>query len=84
MYSPPVPPTDESGCSNLSEDSCVYHQTEIYEELPSSQAARHRKQGGWQTCEAEPGRLPRGAKDKTSTQPLRNLLLCLQDKREAR
>uniref|UniRef100_A0A667WIX5 Transmembrane channel-like protein n=1 Tax=Myripristis murdjan TaxID=586833 RepID=A0A667WIX5_9TELE len=76
--------SDESGCSILSEDSCVYHHTEIYEELPSSQAARHRKQGGWQTCEAEPGRLPRGAKDKTSTQPLRNLLLCLQGKREAR
>ncbi|XP_071771429.2 transmembrane channel-like protein 7 [Centroberyx gerrardi] len=81
--------SDESDHSTLSTDSCVYHQTEIYDQLPSSQAARPR-QSGWEACEAgrggtlQHGHLSRGARDKASTQPLRDMAVCIQGKREAR
>ncbi|XP_044047327.1 transmembrane channel-like protein 7 isoform X2 [Siniperca chuatsi] len=89
--------SDESTHSTLSSDSCEYYQTEIFDQLPSVQAIRpeQNKQGFWESCQAsqggpEPGEkishghLSRGPKDKTSTQPLRNLVICIQGKRETR
>ncbi|XP_041642293.1 transmembrane channel-like protein 7 [Cheilinus undulatus] len=79
--------SDESTQSTLSSDSCEYYQTEIFDQLPSVQALRliQTHQGG-----PEPGgninhkQLQRGPRDKTSTQPLRNLVMCIQGKRDAR
>ncbi|XP_073328630.1 transmembrane channel-like protein 7 [Pagrus major] len=89
--------SDESIHSSLSSDSCEYYQTEIFDQLPSIQASRleQSKQGLFEACEAsqggqEPGEnishghLSRGPKDKASTQPLKNLAMCIQGKRDAR
>ncbi|XP_036965426.1 transmembrane channel-like protein 7 [Acanthopagrus latus] len=83
--------------SSLSSDSCEYYQTEIFDQLPSIQASRHEqnRQGVLEASEAnqggpEPGEnishghLSRGPKDKASTRPLRNLVMCIQGKRDAR
>lgn len=87
--------TDESICSDLSSESCEYYQTEIYEQLPSVQASRAEQnrldvlessevnQGG-SVPEASHGRLPRGQRDKVSMQPLKNMPLSIQAKRDAR
>ncbi|XP_060948132.1 transmembrane channel-like protein 7 [Limanda limanda] len=89
--------SDESTHSTLSEDSCEYYQTEIFDQLPSIQASRPepRKQDFSEGCESyqgstEPserlrnGHLSRGSRDKVSLQPLRNLPMCIQGKRGAR
>ncbi|KAG7485437.1 transmembrane channel 7 [Solea senegalensis] len=89
--------SDESTHSTLSEDSCEYYQTEIFDQLPSIQACRPGQctQGFLEVCEAkqdntEPGEklrnrhLSRGSRDKEPMQPLRNLALCIQAKRSAR
>ncbi|XP_045904415.1 transmembrane channel-like protein 7 isoform X1 [Micropterus dolomieu] len=89
--------SDESTRSTVSSDSCEYYQTEIFDQLPSVQAIRaeQNRQGFGEPCQAnqggsEPGEkishghLSRGPKDKTSTQPLRNLVMCIQGKRDAR
>ncbi|XP_076584664.1 transmembrane channel-like protein 7 isoform X2 [Chaetodon auriga] len=86
--------SDESTHSSLSSDSCEYYQTEIFDQLPSIQAIRLQQstqgvlgapeayQGGPESTE----RIGNGhlSKDKASTQPLRNLVMCIQGKRDAR
>ncbi|XP_070836124.1 transmembrane channel-like protein 7 [Chaetodon trifascialis] len=88
--------SDESIGSSLSSDSCEYYQTEIFDQLPSIQAIRLQQnakgllgepeayQGGPEPAEIRNGHLSRGPKDKASTQPLRNLVVCIQGKRDAR
>ncbi|XP_035039734.2 transmembrane channel-like protein 7 isoform X2 [Hippoglossus stenolepis] len=89
--------SDESTHSTLSVDSCEYYQTEIFDQLPSIQASRPgpSRQDSLEACEAyqgstEPrerlrnGHLSRGSRDKVSMQPLRNLPMCIQAKRQAR
>ncbi|XP_068585178.1 transmembrane channel-like protein 7 [Cebidichthys violaceus] len=85
--------SEESTLSTVSSDSCEYYQTEIFDQLPSIQASRPEqdRQGPWEACEAPEagerishGHPPRGPKDKEFTQPLRNLVMCLQGKRDAR
>lgn len=89
--------TDESIHSSLSSDSCEYYQTEIFDQLPSIQASRpgQNTQGLSEACAAyqggpEPGdnishgHLSRRPKDKDSMQPLRNMAMCIQGKRDAR
>ncbi|KAG8015164.1 Transmembrane channel-like protein 7 [Nibea albiflora] len=86
--------TDESTQSTLSSDSCEYYQTEIFDQLPSIQASRPEQstqglcdvyQGGPEPGESiSHGHLSRGAKDKASTQPLKNMVMCIQGKRAAR
>uniref|UniRef100_A0A3Q4N9V7 Transmembrane channel-like protein n=1 Tax=Neolamprologus brichardi TaxID=32507 RepID=A0A3Q4N9V7_NEOBR len=82
----------ESTVSTLSSDSCEYYQTEIFDLLPSIQASRPEQnrhdfseetnQGGREAGEKS-GQLSRGPRDKTSMQPLRNLPMCIQGKRDA-
>ncbi|XP_031144700.1 transmembrane channel-like protein 7 [Sander lucioperca] len=89
--------SDESTHSTESSDSCEYHQTEIFDQLPSIQASRPEqdRQGHWEASGAyqggpetgeriSHGHLSRGPKDKASTQPLRNMVMCIQGKRDAR
>ncbi|MED6251447.1 hypothetical protein ATANTOWER_030898 [Ataeniobius toweri] len=89
--------SDESIESTLSSDSCEYYQTEIYELLPSVQAVRSQQDTydtlksseayhGGQGPEEGFGRdtQSRGAREKVSLQPLRNLAMCMQGKRGAR
>uniref|UniRef100_UPI0037E80C96 transmembrane channel-like protein 7 isoform X2 n=1 Tax=Semicossyphus pulcher TaxID=241346 RepID=UPI0037E80C96 len=79
--------SEESTHSTLSSDSCEYYQTEIFDQLPSVQALRPEQayQGGPEPGERiSHGQLSRGPRDKTSTQPLRNLVMCVQGKRDAR
>ncbi|XP_074485032.1 transmembrane channel-like protein 7 isoform X2 [Sebastes fasciatus] len=89
--------SEESSHSTVSSDSCEYYQTEIFDQLPSIQASRPEqdRRGSWEACEAHQsgpeagerishGHLSRGSKDKGSTQPLRNLVMCIQGKRDAR
>ncbi|XP_051239757.1 transmembrane channel-like protein 7 [Dicentrarchus labrax] len=84
--------SEESTHSSLSSDSCEYYQTEIFDQLPSIQASRpdQNTQGNWETHQGGPetgeshGHLSRGQKDKASTQPLRNMVMCIQGKRDAR
>ncbi|TMS23978.1 Transmembrane channel-like protein 7 [Larimichthys crocea] len=86
--------SDESTQSTLSSDSCEYYQTEIFDQLPSIQASRPEQstqglcdvhQGGPEPGESiSHGHLSRGAKDKESTQPLKNMVMCIQGKRTAR
>ncbi|XP_026214982.1 transmembrane channel-like protein 7 [Anabas testudineus] len=85
----------ESTGSTLSSDSCEYYQTEIFDQLPSVQASRpvqnrptlvepcEAYQGGPESEELRTGHLPRGQRDKVSVQPLKQLALCIQAKREA-
>ncbi|KAF1394843.1 hypothetical protein PFLUV_G00005340 [Perca fluviatilis] len=89
--------SDESNRSTVSSDSCEYYQTEIFDQLPSIQASRPEqdRQCRWEASEAyqdvpevgeriSRGLLSRGPKDKASTQPLRNMVMCIQGKRDAR
>ncbi|XP_040892312.1 transmembrane channel-like protein 7 isoform X2 [Toxotes jaculatrix] len=86
--------SDDSTQSTLSLDSCEYYQMEIFDQLPSIQACRpeQSKQGFLEVSEAhqgspeqgDNGQLSRGTRDKESLQPLRNLAMCLQAKRETR
>ncbi|XP_022611181.1 transmembrane channel-like protein 7 isoform X1 [Seriola dumerili] len=90
--------SDESTQSTLSLDSDYeYYQTEIFDQLPSIQACRpeQNRQGVLEVCEVyqgspEPGEklinghLSRGPRDKLSMQPLRNLAMCIQAKRDTR
>ncbi|KAM8879880.1 transmembrane channel-like protein 7 [Spinachia spinachia] len=84
--------SEESTISAASLDSCEYYQTEIFDQLPSIQASRPEqvRQGLWGACEAHQGgpkaaeRIGHGHKDKAFTQPLRNLVMCIQGKRGAR
>ncbi|XP_056227612.1 transmembrane channel-like protein 7 [Seriola aureovittata] len=90
--------SDESTHSTLSLDSDYeYYHTEIFDQLPSIQACRpeQNRQGVLEVCEVyqgspEPGdklingHLSRGPRDKLSTQPLRNLAMCIQAKRDTR
>uniref|UniRef100_A0A8C1ZQD3 Transmembrane channel-like protein n=1 Tax=Cyprinus carpio TaxID=7962 RepID=A0A8C1ZQD3_CYPCA len=69
----------ESCSSDLSSDSCEYYQTEIFGQLPSSQA--HRR------LHAETIADDQSLLDRVSwnpSVPLRNLPVCLQDKRDIR
>ncbi|XP_040001996.1 transmembrane channel-like protein 7 isoform X2 [Xiphias gladius] len=88
---------DESTESSLSLDSCEYYQTEIFDQLPSIQACRpeQKRQGVLDVCEVlqggpgagerlSNGHLSRGPRDTASMQPLRNLAMCIQAKRDAR
>ncbi|KAM9362620.1 transmembrane channel-like protein 7 [Symphorus nematophorus] len=84
--------SEESTHSSVSSDSYEYYQTEIYDQLPSVQAIRPEQntQGLWEDYQGGPepgennGHLSRGLKDKASTQPLKNLVMCLQGKRDTR
>ncbi|KAA8595165.1 hypothetical protein FQN60_012300 [Etheostoma spectabile] len=89
--------SDESTRSTVSSDSCEYYQTEIFDQLPSIQASRPEqdRQCHWEASEAHQGgpqvgerishgHLSRGPKDKASTQPLRNMVMSIQGKRDAR
>ncbi|XP_018520292.1 LOW QUALITY PROTEIN: transmembrane channel-like protein 7 [Lates calcarifer] len=84
--------SDESTHSSLSTDSCEYYQTEIFDQLPSTQQNR---QGFSDVCETYQGSqelgeklsngpLSRGPRDRASMQPLKNLAMCIQAKRDAR
>uniref|UniRef100_A0A672F9G5 Transmembrane channel-like protein n=1 Tax=Salarias fasciatus TaxID=181472 RepID=A0A672F9G5_SALFA len=80
----------ESTQSTVSSDSCEYYQMEIFDLLPSVQASRPEpsrsvEQGGAESqARLGHGPLSQGPRDKASTQPLRNLALCMQGKRAAR
>ncbi|XP_041789326.1 transmembrane channel-like protein 7 [Chelmon rostratus] len=89
--------SDDSSHSSLSSDSCEYYQMEIFDQLPSIQASRPQQnirrlseaprayQGGPELGEQiSHDHLSRGPKEKASTQPLRNLVMCIQGKRDAR
>ncbi|XP_056137066.1 transmembrane channel-like protein 7 [Lampris incognitus] len=85
--------SDESGSSILSEESYVYYQTEIFDQLPSSKAARPQqsRQEDWEACKTPRGSqelenivLLRGFRDKVSHLPPRCLPTCMQQKREVR
>ncbi|KAM4584062.1 transmembrane channel-like protein 7 isoform 2-T2 [Odontesthes bonariensis] len=89
--------SDESTRSTQSSDSCEYYQTEIFDLLPSIQASRPEQsrngpleaneayRGGSGPAEGiSHGHLSRGPRDKASLQPLRNLPMCMQGKRQAR
>ncbi|XP_072240432.1 transmembrane channel-like protein 7 [Leuresthes tenuis] len=89
--------SDESTRSTLSSDSCEYYQTEIFDLLPSIQASRpeQSRNGPFEASQAyrdglgpaegiSHGHLSRGPRDKASLQPLRNLPMCIQGKRQAR
>lgn len=74
----------ESTQSTLSSDSCEYYQTEIFDLLPSTQAIRPIQAQESPEPEDSYGYVSRGARDKTSTKPLRHLVMCIQGKRETR
>ncbi|CAB1344383.1 unnamed protein product [Coregonus sp. 'balchen'] len=80
---------EESCSSTVTEESCVYYQTEIFDQLPSSLARRthhHQDRGTTETShpvEMHPGQAG-GARDRAPTQPIRSLPVCMQGKREAR
>nr|XP_020451791.1 transmembrane channel-like protein 8 isoform X2 [Monopterus albus] len=90
----------ESTQSTLSLDSCEYYQMEIFDQLPSIQASRpeQNKRGVLEACEDYQSgteveekwshgpllKEPRRKRDKVSMQPLRNLAMCIQAKRDAR
>nr|XP_020451790.1 transmembrane channel-like protein 8 isoform X1 [Monopterus albus] len=92
--------SDESTQSTLSLDSCEYYQMEIFDQLPSIQASRpeQNKRGVLEACEDYQSgteveekwshgpllKEPRRKRDKVSMQPLRNLAMCIQAKRDAR
>ncbi|KAM3623172.1 uncharacterized protein V6R79_007941 [Siganus canaliculatus] len=78
--------SDESTVSSLSVDSCDYHQMEIFDQLPSIQASRPQQntQGGPDPGEVSQDHLSKTNKDKTSIKPLRELVMCIQGKRDAR
>nr|XP_040041737.1 transmembrane channel-like protein 7 [Gasterosteus aculeatus aculeatus] len=89
--------SEESTVSSASSDSCEYYQTEIFDQLPSIQASRPEqdRQALWGASEPHQGgpeaaerighdHLSRGPKDKAFTEPLRNLVMCIQGKRGAR
>ncbi|CAB1344381.1 unnamed protein product, partial [Coregonus sp. 'balchen'] len=71
------------------DESRVYYQTEIFDQLPSSLARRthhHQDRGTTETShpvEMHPGQAG-GARDRAPTQPIRSLPVCMQRKREAR
>ncbi|KAJ8001564.1 hypothetical protein DPEC_G00170790 [Dallia pectoralis] len=77
--------SDESCSSTVTEDSCLYLQTEILNQLPSSVARRDTNQP--QTTETlcpeeeHPGS---GGRGKVTTLPLKCLPLCMRRKREVR
>ncbi|XP_029295123.1 transmembrane channel-like protein 7 isoform X2 [Cottoperca gobio] len=83
--------SEESSHSTVSSDSCEYYQTEIFDQLPSIQASRPEQsrqacedyQGGSEAGE-EVSHDSRGPKVKASTQPLRNLVMCIQGRRGVR
>uniref|UniRef100_A0A8C2JBA9 Transmembrane channel-like protein n=1 Tax=Cyprinus carpio TaxID=7962 RepID=A0A8C2JBA9_CYPCA len=70
----------ESWSSDLSSDSCEYYQTEIFGLLPSSQA--HRRLHADAVTDHQDERLDRVSWNPSV--PLRDLPICLQDKRELR
>uniref|UniRef100_A0A9J7XEX7 Transmembrane channel-like protein n=1 Tax=Cyprinus carpio carpio TaxID=630221 RepID=A0A9J7XEX7_CYPCA len=70
----------ESWSSDLSSDSCEYYQTEIFGLLPSSQA--HRRLHADAVTDHQDERLDRVSWNPSV--PLRDLPVCLQDKRELR
>lgn len=88
--------TVESTSSTQTSDSYEYYQTEIFDLLPSIQASRpdqgrpgllepcEANQGGTEPEQSSSGHLPRGQRDKPSMEPLRNLAICIQAKRDAR
>ncbi|KAF3844026.1 hypothetical protein F7725_016074 [Dissostichus mawsoni] len=85
--------SDDSTHSTVSSDSCEYYQTEIFDLLPSIQASRPEQSrkpseayqdGPVPGEESVHGQLSSGPRDKAPTQPLRNMVLCIQGKRSAR
>ncbi|XP_045073590.1 transmembrane channel-like protein 7 [Coregonus clupeaformis] len=81
--------SEESCSSTVTDESRVYYQTEIFDQLPSSLARRthhHQDRGTTETShpvEMHPGQAG-GARDRAPTQPIRSLPVCMQRKREAR
>ncbi|KAL1005509.1 hypothetical protein UPYG_G00060010, partial [Umbra pygmaea] len=81
--------SDESCSSTVMEESCLYLQTELLTQLPSSLARRNTRQHDRRTTETfypgehHPGQAC-GVKEWASTQPLKSLPLCMQRKREVR
>ncbi|XP_034095091.1 transmembrane channel-like protein 7 isoform X2 [Gymnodraco acuticeps] len=85
--------SDDSTHSTVSSDSCEYYQTEIFDLLPSIQASRPEQSrkpseayqdGPVPGEESVSGHLSSGPRDKAPTQPLRNMVICIQGKRSAR
>ncbi|KAI9533886.1 hypothetical protein NQZ68_018254 [Dissostichus eleginoides] len=85
--------SDDSTHSTVSSDSCEYYQTEIFDLLPSIQASRPEQSrkpseayqdGPVPGEESVHGQLSSGPRDKAPTQPLRNMVICIQGKRSAR
>ncbi|XP_034043417.1 transmembrane channel-like protein 7 isoform X2 [Thalassophryne amazonica] len=75
---------DETRCSSQSSDSCEYYQTEIFDQLPSIQASRQDQisTADNDLSHAHLSRRPRDLRE--SSEPLRNLAMCLQAKRDVR
>ncbi|KAK1885745.1 Transmembrane channel-like protein 7 [Dissostichus eleginoides] len=85
--------SDDSTHSTVSSDSCEYYQTEIFDLLPSIQASRPEQSrkpseayqdGPVPGEESVHGHLSNGPRDKAPTQPLRNMVICIQGKRSTR
>ncbi|XP_056324123.1 transmembrane channel-like protein 7 [Danio aesculapii] len=74
--------SDESYSSDLSSDSCEYYQTEIFGLLPSTQTHRRAHTDDITHDQKESLRLDRICWNPSV--PLRNLPVCLQDKRDIR
>lgn len=74
--------SDESYSSDLSSDSCEYYQTEIFGLLPSTQTHRRAHADDITHDQNERLRLDRICWNPNV--PLRNLPVCLQDKRDIR
>ncbi|XP_063739098.1 transmembrane channel-like protein 7 isoform X3 [Eleginops maclovinus] len=85
--------SEDSTHSTVSSDSCEYYQTEIFDLLPSIQASRPEQSrkpseayqdGPVPGEESIHGHLSSGPRDKAPTQPLRNMVICIQGKRSVR
>ncbi|XP_049575807.1 transmembrane channel-like protein 7 isoform X1 [Syngnathus scovelli] len=70
--------SEESNCSTLSSDSCEYNHIEIFDLLPSNQVVRPE-----QSRQDASEYMSKGPRD-ISSQPPRNLTICIQGKRHAR
>ncbi|XP_066560640.1 transmembrane channel-like protein 7 isoform X2 [Amia ocellicauda] len=92
--------SDESTASALSEESCSYHQTDIFTQLPSSKSLRRRtgkrepvgvaeeaerqKEEGEEEEEEEESHWPIATREWDAKQPLRSLPLSMTEKRVTR
>lgn len=82
--------TADDSSQSSSDSEYEYYQTEIFEQLPSTQAihssqnAQPFQEGGPKPGSSSCGPLSRRLKNKESEQPLKNMALCIQAKREVR